>query len=282
LDQALINHSRWLIAEGLRNSPISAVMWSGGKDSMVLLHLVRQHCFHAGVRMLPVIFFREPWQPRKYEFHDRIIRGWGLQVLSWHPSGVGVQERDGEFEIQNLYRIGQLGVTCPTGIVGMDLADDWVCGLEMLRRPTQEKLEIYPHLQGLFIGHKRSDTDVVAGGDVGVRAEASVNEEGSTYYFPLRDWTDEDIWQYVEKEGIPYDEARYFYDEARRMYREDPSRSHNADYVHACTACMQRGPEAPRYVECPKLNGLKIPNVSEDLPWLTHSPTRYMLPAEDE
>ena len=34
------------------------VCWSGGKDSMVLLHLMRECGFE-----LPVIFFREPWQP---------------------------------------------------------------------------------------------------------------------------------------------------------------------------------------------------------------------------
>jgi hypothetical protein len=253
----------------MRESSISAVCWSGGKDSMVLLDLMRRGGFD-----LPVVFFREPWQPFKYEFHDRIIRDWGLQVLSWHPSEVAYQQTGDEFELQNWYRLGLLTITCPTGVVAPDSSrTDWACGLDLGRRPTQERLEVYPHFQALWLGHKRCDTDVVLGGDAGTRIEARVNPDGSAFYLPLRDWSHEDIWAYIEEFGVPYDEKRY--EKVDGAWRERPDRLHNADYVHACTLCMDRRPEAPRFVTCPKTD-MVIENVSKRLPWVEPRKLSYM------
>lgn len=267
-----INRAVQLIRGGMEQSPLSAICWSGGKDSMVLLHLMTRRLGYK----LPVVFFREPWQPFKYEFHDRIIRDWGLHVLSWHPSEVAYQQTGGEIELQNWYRLGPLTITCPTGIVEPAPAESrapWTCGLELHRRPTQERLDVYPHYQALWLGHKRCDTDAVLGGDAGTRIEARVNPDGSAFYLPLRDWSHEDIWSYIEAYRVPYDQQRY--EKVDGRWRERPDRRHNADYVHACTLCIDRREEAPRFVECPK-TGMTIENVSARLPWVEPRKLSYM------
>ena len=273
-DPDLLSHTRELIRRGMQESPLSAICWSGGKDSMALLHLVRG----LGHRP-PVVFFREPWQPRKYVFHDELIREWELQVLSWHPSEVAYQQRGDEFELQNWYVLGQLAITCPTGIVPPAPPAAWACGLELHQRPTQEKLVVYPHFQALWLGHKRCDTDVVLGGDAGTRAEASLNPDGSRFYFPLRDWSHEDVWAYIEEFQVPYDHWRY--EKHEGQWRERPDRLHNADYVHACTLCIDRRPEAPRFVECPKLR-MTVPNISARLPWEEPKKLDYMVDGPKE
>ena len=59
-----------IIESGMYHYPHSAVCWSGGKDSMVLLHLMRECGFE-----LPVIFSVNPGS-RKYAFQDYVIREW--------------------------------------------------------------------------------------------------------------------------------------------------------------------------------------------------------------
>jgi len=264
----LLSHSREMIQRGREAYPRAAVCWSGGKDSMVLLHLLRA----AGASM-PVIFFREPWQPRKYRFHDWLIREWELQVLTWHPSAVAFQQQEDEFELQNRYQIGLSDMTCPTGIVPPDDDLPWACAVDMAQRPTQERLDVYPPLQALWVGHKRCDSDPILGGDAGTRVEALVKEDGTAVFFPLRDWTHADIWAYIEEFDVPYDADRY--EKHEGIWRERPGKRHNADYVHACTACIDRRPEAPQFVHCPKLQ-MTIENCSARLPWVEPRKLSYM------
>ena len=137
-----------LIESGFRLHPQSLICWSGGKDSMALLHIMRS----MGIN-LPLIFFREPYQPSKYEFHDQLIRDWNLLVYSWHPQESAFQQTDDEFEVQNLYQINSTTLTCPTGIVEPVEGKPWACSLDILHRPKQVNLQV-PHFTGLWIGHK--------------------------------------------------------------------------------------------------------------------------------
>ncbi len=88
-----------IIEKGLEHSKSPCLAWSGGKDSMALLHLV----FEQFGKRMPVVFFREPWQPHKYAFQHRVIEAWGLEVYTWHPQVCQFQQTGDEFEVQNLY-----------------------------------------------------------------------------------------------------------------------------------------------------------------------------------
>lgn len=234
---------------------------------MVLLHLLREQGLDP-----EVIFFREPWQPAKYEFQDRIIREWGLLVYSWHPSESAMQQEGDEFEVQNWYRFNLTTLTCPTGIVPP--VDDlpWACGLDILRRPKQESL-VMRNVDAVWVGHKACDSDPVLGGDAGTRIEARVLPQEASLLFPLRDWSHDDIWRYIEEFDVPYDAERY--EKVDGRWREKIDKRCNADYVHACVKCMDRRPEAPRFVTCPKL-GMTIENVSDRVPWVEPQKLSYM------
>jgi 3'-phosphoadenosine 5'-phosphosulfate sulfotransferase (PAPS reductase)/FAD synthetase len=70
--------------------------------------------------------------------------------------------------------------------------------------------------------------------------------------FPLRDWTDDDLWDYIELTKVPFDTRRY------KDRQEIADRWHNPDYFHACTACIDPREER-EMVFCPKLQR-EIPN----------------------
>lgn len=234
---------------------------------MVLLHLLR------GEGLDPaVIFFREPWQPRKYEFQDQVIREWGLLVYSWHPEKSAIQQVGDEYEVQNVYSVNRTRLTCPTGVVEPDQDLPWACGLDILRRPKQRGL-VMSHFDGIWIGHKGCDADPILGGDAGTRIEARVLPQEASLLFPLRDWSHGDVWSYIEEYEVPYDKDRY--EKVEGEWRERPDRKKNADYVHACMRCLDSRADAPKFVECPKL-GMTIENVSDKVPWVEPEKLSYM------
>ena len=234
---------------------------------MVLLHLLRQ----VGIDV-PIVFFREPWQPHKYWFQESIIREWDLLVYSWHPQRSAVQQKGGEYEIQNWYQLNNSILTCPSGITPPAEDMPWACAIDMLQRPKQSHL-LTEAVQAAWVGHKRCDSDPVLGGDAGTRVEARIMPEHISLLFPIRDWSHEDVWTYIENNNVPYDTARY--EKVDGKWRERPDKRYNADYVHACTACLDRSPGAARVVYCPKL-GLEIETNVDKVPWEDPEKFDYM------
>jgi hypothetical protein len=128
-------------------------------------------------------------------------------------------------------------------------------------------------LDAVWIGHKGCDSDPILGGDAGTRIEGRIVPGQATMYFPLRDWTHNDIWDYIEKNDVPYDEDRY--EKVDGRWGEKRDKSHNVDYVHACTRCVDRRVDAPKFVDCPKLK-MKIENVAHMVPWSDQQKLSYM------
>lgn len=254
----------------------SACLWSGGKDSMLALGLL----LRLGIRPV-VVFFREPWQPRKYHFAELMIREWELQVVTPHPERVAYQQREDEFELQNFYRINGHLFTCPTGIKPPpgDQAPDapWACGLTLGLRPLQGELLLHPEPTTYFMGSKACDTDTMLAGDGGVQADIIPLAGGATTINPIRAFTHQEVFQACERLEIPIDTNRYErVAEARGGgWRERPKQLYNPDYVHACMACIDSRPEAPAVVDCPLFNR-PVANASARLPWVDPVAPAYM------
>jgi len=252
---------------GISHSRNPVIAWSGGKDSMALLDLVHNRI---GMK-LPVVFFREQWQPHKYAFQNRIIEEWGLEVYTWHPTRSNFQQTGDEFEVQNQYIFDQTDMTCPTGITPMEDGQPWVCAMDIYNRP--KNTGIIAGWDAMFVGHKLCDSDPIYGGDAGVRVDARINPGKCNAFYPMKDWTHDDVFQYCEDFSVPIQTSRY--EKINGSWKEKVDRKHNCDYVHACTACLDRRSTAPKFVHCPKLDCI-IENISQRVCWADQTIPSYM------
>ena len=122
-----------------------------------------------------------------------------------------------------------------------------------------------------FVGHKACDSDPIYGGDAGTRVEAIMNPMHIGSVYPLRDWTHDDVFQYLEDNDVPIQLDRY--EKVDGKWRESSDRSENCDYVHACTKCIDK--RAGKFVDCPKLS-MRIANSVGNVPWADQTKPSYM------
>lgn len=240
----------------LHSAPV--VYSSFGKDSMVLLNLVA-----STGRRLPVVFHREPHrQGRKYEFADDVIQERGYHTLDWDPAIVAVtQHPEGAIELVNLHR-GPTGVLEYLGVGVLPPVDGvpYLCGLaDLYRRPCSPSARPPLFYDLALIGHKSVDTDPIMGQLPLTSFYAPGEGEGIAYAFPLKEFTDQDIWEYTLACGLPINRRRY---DAANAWREFTDDTFNPDYFRACTLCMDQ--TQPAEVMCPKL-GQVVPNISSGL-----------------
>jgi 3'-phosphoadenosine 5'-phosphosulfate sulfotransferase (PAPS reductase)/FAD synthetase len=244
-----------------------AAMLSFGKDSMVLADLIRkalggayslngEHFPTVHGFPVPVIYHRAPWFPIKHEFAERTARAWAMEVHDFPPVAAGVKTNDKLIELVARYAFGNSFMDVPKNVCDHShypAQRDYICALnDWLQRP---KTAVMPYPWDLvFHGHKSADVDPFEGN---VRLKTDEAEVGKVrLVFPLKDWTDEDVWQHLEENHIALQETRYH--AAHR--KESTDYWYNNDYVHACTACVDPREKRPE-VFCPKLRR-NVPNVS--------------------
>jgi hypothetical protein len=223
---------------------------------MVMLDLIKK----AGFK-LPIIFFREPFFPKKYEFANKIILDNEYSVYDYPPIATGVRKKNDNFEIINFHQIFSdplKTIYLPTGVVNPN-GSGYLCGLnDIVNKP---KVSNYDFIWNtIFIGHKSSDIDPVLGGTVELKVNKFTDEKsGKTFIFPLQEFTDEDIWNYTLENKLPINDKRY---DINGNFKELKNLDYNPDYFPTCVKCIDR--DNASEITCPKTGEL-IPNISDTL-----------------
>jgi 3'-phosphoadenosine 5'-phosphosulfate sulfotransferase (PAPS reductase)/FAD synthetase len=216
------------------------LMASFGKDSQVLLWLLRSM-----KRIPPILFYEDPWFPRKYAFAHKVIEAMNLEVYDYPPIRTTMLYGKGIPAFVNEYLLsGNMTMALPKNIVEyQDGDEEYLCGLSFFTRPLGTF--VYPW-DLVLIGHKSSDEDQIYG-KVPLKTRLVTRDSGPAYAFPLKDWTDTDVWDYTEKHDVPVQASRY--DQANR--KEWKTKYFNSDYWPACIRCVDRR-RAGDTVFCPK------------------------------
>ena len=259
-----IGDAQALIERLMRSYRHPMVMSSFGKDSMVMLDIIK----HMGLK-LPVVFHREPFFQQKYQFAQRVICENDYAVYDYPPLATAVTKNGEHFEIVSFYQAGDPPnyTYVPTGIRTPENGKPFLCGLEDLYYKPTGTFE-FPWDLG-FVGHKSSDVDPILG-PIPLYTDLKVNQNGCDYAFPLRHFTDVDVWEYSRRFDVPIHKERY---DPENGFRERPDVTLNPDYHHACVLCMDRD-GAPQ-VFCPKYQ-TEVPNVSARLRYVEPELPTYL------
>lgn len=221
-----------------------AVLCSFGKDSMVMLHLVRE----AGYDW-PVVCFQEEWLPRKWEFAHRVAREWELTMHVWPPAAAWVYEYEGTMVLGSTWIVAGMPIAVPKD-VEEDTEPGARCGCDFLSR-TRGSAELQADL--LLIGHKDSDRDSVCGAVPLNQTYIEARDGMPAVVFPMRAWTDADVYDYTMAHDIPVDWRRYeapFPGTGHDAFIRKTDTTLNTDVLHCCCNCLKIG-HAGKDVVCP-------------------------------
>lgn len=238
------------LEEWLEKFDQPVVMSSFGKDSMVMLYII----FRMMEKRIPVIYHGVPWEPWKNEWANKMIKEWHLEVYDYLPIASGIKVRADRLEIVHRYMMGpkpHQTVDLPVNI--LPRAKNFQCGMKMLARP---KGGIMYQWNLTLIGHKDCDVDQFEG-HMPLKTDLVERDGMPTLAFPLKNWSDEDLWEFIEHRRIPVQYGTRYIDR-----KEIDFKDFNNDYIEACTACID--PRNPEKVFCPLVNR-EIPNVSNGI-----------------
>lgn len=244
-----------------KNWPNSVVLWSGGKDSTAMLHLLK---FQAGIDV-PVIQFRQPKFRERYAYSDQLIKDWDLTVYEYPASrfaladGPDTETGEVRFDLLHYFQWGTKAVVLSLGTERPKEGEKFMCGMDdFLKRPTGTFN--WPW-ESVWIGTKNSDTDLIKG-HVPLAQDVRHAEGSPVSLYPMRNWTDRDIYQYLEDNGVKADPTRYI--KTKSGWTNNPDKSLNADFYPTCLNCVDR--HQPNHVHCPKLKAT-VTNISHLAPY---------------
>jgi len=183
-----VRYSKSLVQKSLAMFKSPVVACSFGKDSIVVLHLVRQHTKEVKILWNNTLVE----YPDTYEFARKIIKEWDLDCIEAKPKltfweivkeyGFPIHSRNSQGEKQCAARM---------------------CCNELKKKPTMSALrqidcDVY------FTGLTRFESRL---------REFSARKYGDFFYskkwdhwkcHPILNWTSEDVWQYIKQYDIPY------------------------------------------------------------------------------
>lgn len=238
------------------------VMSSFGKESMTMLFII----FRVMERKLPVIYHANQWRPWKNDWAWKIIKEWNLEAYDYPPVASGIKVKPERLEIVNRYLTGKELLDNPINILLPN--GNFQCGLKMLERP--KGVMNYPWNLTL-IGHKSCDIDQFEG-HMPLKTDL-VEDRMPALGFPLRDWSDEELWDFIETRRVPIQYGSRYVDR-----KEIEDKTFSNDWIAACTKCID--PREAAKVFCPLVNR-EIENVSSTVPKFSGKPS-YIRETKDE
>ena len=172
------------------------MLYSIGKDSSVLLHLARK-AFFPGPLPFPLVHVNTTWKFREMiEFRDRIVQELGLELISWtNQEGIekGINPFDhGSKNYTDIMKTQALKQALDAG--GYDAAFGGARRDEEKSRAKERVFSFRDKFHRWDPKNQRPELWSLYNG--------RVNKGESIRVFPISNWTELDIWQYIHLENI--------------------------------------------------------------------------------
>jgi sulfate adenylyltransferase subunit 2 len=186
-----------IIREAIALSDKPVMMYSIGKDSSVLLHLVRK-AFWPAVPPLPLLHIDTTWKFREMiSFRDRISAETGMKLLV-HSN----QQRLAQGVNPFTYDSERYTTMMKTEALRQAL-DAW--GFDIIlggARRDEEKSRAKERIFSFRSAGHRWDPKIQRP-ELWNLYNARIHPGETIRVFPLSNWTEADVWQYIAEENVP-------------------------------------------------------------------------------
>ncbi|MFM8333846.1 MAG: sulfate adenylyltransferase subunit CysD [Candidatus Methylumidiphilus sp.] len=173
------------------------MLYSIGKDSTVMLHLARK-AFHPGKPPFPLLHIDSTWEFREmYAFRDRLARELGLDLIV-HTNEEGLAQGINPFTHGSKTHTDILRTEALKQALDKYRFDAAFGGARRDEEKSRAKERIYS-----FRDHHHRWDPKNQRPELWNLYNGKINKGESIRVFPLSNWTELDVWQYIYLEDIP-------------------------------------------------------------------------------
>jgi sulfate adenylyltransferase subunit 2 len=172
------------------------MLYSIGKDSAVMLHLARK-AFHPARLPFPVLHVDTTWKFREMiEFRDRMARQHGLDLVI-HVNAEGIEKGVGPFTHGSALHTQLMETEALKQALDAHGFDAAFVGARRDEEKSRAKERIFSFRNAEHRWDPRNQRP-----ELWKVYNARKNKGESIRVFPLSNWTELDVWQYIYQEGI--------------------------------------------------------------------------------
>ena len=173
------------------------MLYSVGKDSSVMLHLAKK-AFHPGVPPFPLMHVDTTWKFREMiEFRDRMAAETGMELIV-HVNEDGVREGVGPFSHGSKVHTDIMKTQSLKQALDKHGFDAAFGGARRDEERSRAKERVYSFRDRNHVWDPKNQRP-----ELWNIYNGRVNKGESIRVFPLSNWTELDIWQYIHLEAIP-------------------------------------------------------------------------------
>lgn len=195
--QLLEDESIEIIREAVANAQNPVMMYSIGKDSSVMLHLARK-AFYPAPPPFPLLHVDTGWKFKEmYAHRDRMVAESGMKLIT-HTNPLGVAEGVGPFTHGSNYHTDVMKTQALKQALDANGFDVVLGGARRDEEKSRAKERIFSFRAP---GH-RWESDAQRP-ELWNLYNTHIQTDESIRVFPISNWTELDIWQYIYAEDIP-------------------------------------------------------------------------------
>ena len=173
------------------------MLYSVGKDSSVMLHLAKK-AFHPSVPPFPLMHVDTTWKFREmYEFRDRMAAESGMELIV-HINQDGVEQGIGPFSHGSSVHTDVMKTTSLKQALDKHRFDVAFGGARRDEEKSRAKERIFSFRSASHSWDPKSQRP-----ELWKLYNTRKAKGESIRAFPLSNWTELDIWQYIYRENIP-------------------------------------------------------------------------------
>ena len=173
------------------------MLYSIGKDSSVMLHLARK-AFHPSPPPFPLLHVDTTWKfPEMYAFRDRTVKENGLELLV-HVNAEGAERGIGPFSHGSAVHTDVMKTQALRQALERFGFDAALGGARRDEERSRAKERVFSFRTAAHRWEPRSQRP-----ELWRLYNTRVNPGESIRVFPLSNWTEHDVWEYIHLERIP-------------------------------------------------------------------------------